>query len=182
MPVIESLPCDENKVITGSFDKAVIDDKVGFGIAVMNTRRKTEPYLQNGILYTNRNDNHIFAYYHIPQDTENNEIISPIFTVLGEDMDDCLREVSRSLKEWGEKKTKWEIFAIDSDDLGKITSKLGKDVYRKGLSVSIHRTPVTYIAEHYQPAPERTDRKQELEVLKRDILQRHGIDPDKSGE
>lgn len=155
-----------------------IEDKVGFGIAVMNTKRRTEPYLQTGILYTSQNDQHVLAYYQIPEGTENDEVLNPLFLSVGTDMDDCLRELAVTFRDHGIKRTRWEVFPVEREDLTKIKQALGKERYAQGLSLSIHRTPVTHLIDQYQPAPERIYRKLRLEVFKRRILRRHGIEPD----
>ena len=152
-----------------------IDDKIGFGMFVMNLKSKTEPYLRKGMLYTNTNGNHVFAFYKIPENAGTEEILDPIIKIRGQNIQDCMRELFLSLETHGERKKMWELYAVEPEDLARIKKTIGKDICTpQGLNLSLHRTPVIYLIDQNIPAPESQYRKLRLEVFKRNILRRYG--------
>jgi len=151
-----------------------IDSKVIQSIAILSKRVELEPYLRRGFVYSSNNEHHSLTYYKMLEHT-----IQPqeaqVFTVIGQNFDECLQEAAKGLTQTeAEPPKKWEVYSMDHEDLEKIKANMSHTIStRRGILFSIHRTPLTIIDESHEPKTESTYRKKRLEVLKRNILKRY---------
>ncbi|MBW2986364.1 hypothetical protein KY333_03260, partial [Candidatus Woesearchaeota archaeon] len=133
----------------------------------------------SGFLYSGNNGHHAIAFYKIPAGITMSDETDPIFTVIGTDLTACLRDAATGLIQTEKKHPKkWEVYTVDVADLERIKEKLKYGTSTKdGIQFSVHRTPLIDIIEQNTPKSESDAQESELEILKKNILERYENTP-----
>ncbi len=165
------------------------DDKIQAGIQIIRMLCRREPYLSKGLIYFKEGEQHAFSFYKIPEVPNDKSIntifidepVDPVFTVVGESIQDCLIEIISAIhtddRQNGERK--WRILPFDEKDLGELEQRLDSDVWilheATGIYFAHRKKPLTKhnpYAKDYTPEMEDLKRKKELAELKASIITR----------
>lgn len=167
---------DETKTDTPIYQE---DDKFQAGVQIIKSICAREPYFLKGLIYFKEGEKHTFSFYEVPERL-NGKPVNPVFTVIGEDIQDCLREIIVAIHEDDRQngELNWRILPFNEKDLESLEHRLDSEGiwHEKTGTYFVHRRrPLTEYDRNstdYTLEMEDLQRKKELAEMKAAMIKR----------